>query len=423
MPLKVLIASTTWFALPARAAISFSKANVDVSGIVPRGNPLAKVTSLKGNFRYSAASPLRSMMEAIRSVRPDLIVPCDDRTVEHLHRLHAENASSNGDSTLCSLIERSLGSPKGYSTARSRSSLLQLAEKNGIRIPQTGIARTLSDLAVWLKDFGFPLVLKVDGTWGGTGVRLVHSWNEAEQAFLQLTSPLPLWEKLRFLSSHDYFPLFEGRGDEAPEVTVQQYVAGRSANSMFACWQGQVLGRLSVETLYASEPLGSSTIVRTIENIDMEQAGHILVGDLAMSGLCGLDFIIEEATGKPFLIELNPRATQLGHLELGGNPSLIHLLSRRLAGDIPDPGKFVEDTIAFFPHILRCRADFPLSDVRQDIPWEEPLLVGELMKKPWNRRHLSSLLYAMAQKLISTSSAKHPQVVTKSTPKDFWPKQ
>ena len=213
--------------------------------------------------------------------------------------------------------------------------------------------------------------------------------DEAEEAFLQLTSSLPIWEMLRFLSSHDYFPLFDRKRDRAPEVTVQKYVDGRSANTMFACWQGEVIDTLSVETVFASEPLGSSTVIRTIDNFDMQHAGRLLVKDLGISGLCGLDFIIEEATGKTFLIELNPRATQLGHLELGEKPSLIHLLCRKLAGDSPKPGEFVEDTIAFFPHILRCSADISvpnLSNLHQDIPWEEPGLVVELTKKPWNRR-------------------------------------
>ena len=357
MPHKVLIASTTWFALPARAAIAFTKANVHVSGIVPRGNPLTKVTSLEGNFRYSSVNPLRSLMEAINTANPDLIIPCDDRVVEHLHELHSRTAVPHGDSKVCALIERSLGSPTGFPTASSRSSLLHLADKLEIGIPRTAVAQTLEDLKTSLREFGFPSVLKVDGTWGGTGVRLVHSWDEAEQAFLQLTAPLPAWEKLRFLSAHDYFPLFDYKKKMTPEVTIQKYVDGRSANTMFACWQGQVLGSLSVETLFASEPLGSSTVVRTIDNQDMEQAGHLLVRELGISGLCGLDFIVEETTGKAFLIELNPRATQLGHLEFGTKPSLINLLSRRLAGDDPDPGEFVEDTIAFFPHILRSSAN------------------------------------------------------------------
>ena len=88
--------------------------------------------------------------------------------------------------------------------------------------------------------------------------------------FFNLRAPLPLWEMLRFLSSHDYFPLLDYKKDKAPEVTIQKYVDGRSANTMFACWQGEVIDTVSVETLFASDPLGSSTIIRTIDNSEMQ---------------------------------------------------------------------------------------------------------------------------------------------------------
>jgi carbamoylphosphate synthase large subunit len=424
--LKVLIASTTWFALPARVAVAFAKAGAHVSGIVPRGNPLSTVKSLKANFRYSAMNPQRSLAEAIKAVQPDLIIPCDDRVVEHLHELHAQQSGPRGDATICALIEQSLGSPSGYDTSKSRGHLLQLAESLGVRIPKTGIIHKLDDLRTWLREHGYPSVLKVDGTWGGTGVRIVRSWEEAEQAFLQLTRPISSMAMLRFISNHDFFPFFAKAKSNRTEITIQRYIDGKSANTMFACWQGKVLDDLSVETVFAVDPLGSSTIVRTIADPEMSRAGRVLVENLAMSGFCGLDFIIETSTGNVYLIEMNPRATQIGHLEPGGAPSLVRTLCRGFEGEVTDKPAFAQQTIAFFPHFLRCGPDTNLpnlSTMHQDIPWEEPKLIRELVKKPWNRRHLSSMLYTVIQRIIEPAVTKLPQKADKgSVPKDARPR-
>lgn len=399
---KILIASTTWWALPARVAMAFSKAGAEVSGVVPKGSPLAKVSSVKKLLRYSPVDPLRSLSQALLAVQPDLIIPCDDRVVEHLHQLHTRNNTLQSGADICSIIAKSLGAAESFSVTGSRGSLLQFAAGLGIRIPDTGIVQKLEDLSAWLKQNGYPAVLKVDGTWGGTGVRIVRSWEEATGAFQQLTHALPISEMLRLMSDHDFFPIFAEKSIRGPEITIQKYIEGESANIMFACWEGKVLDSLSVKTLFSVDQLGSSTIVRTMRNAEMQDAGEKLVKSLSISGFCGLDFIIEAKSGCGFLIELNPRATQIGHLEPGGSNSLVNILFKAIVGETLRPNHFSEETVALFPHILRCRPEavpsFP--NMIQDVPWSEPELTRELMKKSWNRRHFSSFLYSVGRRLI-----------------------
>jgi hypothetical protein len=391
--------------MPARLASAFSKVGAKVSCIVPHGSPVSKVRLVEECFHYSSRRPLTALTEAITSSKADLIIPCDDRVVEHLHRLHAISATSE-DLQLSAFIERSLGSASGYSTTSNRGDLLRLAQNLGIRIPETRIIRTKEELHTFGEQYGFPLVLKVDGTWGGTGVRIVTSEKEAGQAFADLTGPLPWSTLLQHICSHDFFPVFSKARERHEHVTAQVYVDGTAANTMLACWEGKVLDLLSVETLFAAELLGSSTIVRTISAPDMERAGRLLVETLSISGFCGLDFMIESKSGTVFLIELNPRATQNGHLEPGGRSSLVKTLYGQLNGDPPLETPFYEETIAFFPHILRAGTNIPIlssSKVFQDVPLDEPELVAELMRRPWNRRHLSSFIYAGARSLLERS--------------------
>ena len=400
---QILIASTTWWATPARIALAFTQSGALVSGVFPRGNPLSKLRTLKTQSHYSAAYPLRSLRKAIETTQFDLIVPCDDRVVMHLHQLYAESTTGpQRNEKICTLIERSLGDPAGYKATLNRSQVLLLAEQNGIRIPRTSPIRHLEDLQKWGQQYGFPAVLKVDGTWGGSGVRVVHSWPEAERAYGELTQPLSLNSIISHVSFHNFFPLLS-RSTAAFEVTVQTHIEGSLANAMFACWKGEVLGALGVDVLFSQEKLGASTIVRTSSHQNMRDAGRIIAKIWSLSGFFGLDFILEAKTGIPYLIELNPRATQLGHLEFDGCRSLTKTLYDCLTGapllKQPQPEG---QTIAFFPQSLQCDSENPLlsqADIHHDVPWDEPALVNELKRRPWNDRRLSALLHQVFAKV------------------------
>src|SRR6266567_4460804 len=96
----------------ARLAMAFREAGCHVYALSPAGHPLRTVTALDGSFDYNPFFPLRSLDAAIMIAEPDIIVPCDDQMVRHLHRLYhrLQHASSLG-SSLAQLIERSLGAP------------------------------------------------------------------------------------------------------------------------------------------------------------------------------------------------------------------------------------------------------------------------------------------------------------------------
>jgi hypothetical protein len=391
--------------MPARVTLAFIELGARVSVIVPQGSPVLKVRNILSTFRYSPYDPLTVLSRTLLKVKPDLIIPCDDRVVEHLHRLHAKRHESNELEECAQIIERSLGDPSGFAVTIKRTPLLQLAAQKQILTPQTDSVDTPAALRGWLETYGYPAVLKVDGTWAGTGVRVVRTWEQAQQAFLDLTRPPSLITRLRFLCAHDLFPLFAQDDRKRLQVTVQAFIKGRAVNAMYACWQGAVVDHLSVEALYAVDRLGSSTIIKTIVNPEMERAGRLIVKELGISGFCGLDFIVEANTGKLYLIELNPRATQIGHLTLIGKQNLVAALYGVLRGEPSVPATtFVEETIAFFPHSLRCDPNHPMLSsptLRHDIPIEEPELVRELSRKPWNSRHLSSKIYSVLRKVLT----------------------
>jgi hypothetical protein len=119
-----------------------------------------------------------------------------------------------------------------------------------------------------------------------------------------------------------------------------------------------------------------------------------LVRELGLSGLIGLDFVLEEGTSDASLIELNPRAPQMAHLSLGQSRDLPASLRAVLAGQPVQsrPAATDAEVIALFPQ--EWRRD-PLSDFLRtaylDVPWDEPELLRACVAEPLVSRAYSAL--------------------------------
>jgi hypothetical protein len=167
---------------------------------------------------------------------------------------------------------------------------------------------------------------------------------------------------------------------------------------MLACWQGSLLGVLIVEVVTAHGPTGAATIVRLVQNSLIRRAAESLAQHLHLTGFHGLDFILEDVTDQPLLIELNPRPTQLGHLQLASQPDLVSLFAAAALGRTPpdpsDGSLTLGDTVAFFPQALRLNPNSPhLAASHHDIPHEDPTLQELLLEDPWPDRQPLARLY------------------------------
>jgi len=328
----------------------------------------------------------------LKECRPNLVIPCDDGVVAQLHALHEL------DPSLRSLIEHSLGPPESFSVVDSRYHFLNTALELGIRVPRTRRVANAGDLSAWHADVSSAAVVKVDGECGGNGVRISHSLDESLAAWQELQAPYgyaTAWKRLAI--DRDPLALWLRRRHRQPDVTVQEFIPGRPANSMLVCWRGELLSMVSVVVVAAQGPTGAATIVRVIHNERMRQTAELVVSRLALSGFYGLDFVMESGTGAPVLIEMNPRCTQLGHIELAGEGCLAGVLSAAMRGE-PRPlvqNPIPSDQIALFPQALAagqtCRSYIDAS--YHDVPSEEPQLMGELMLKSWPRRRWGARVY------------------------------
>src|ERR1700722_158505 len=401
---KVLVATTFCWYPTARLAMALANAGFTVDIVCPRRHPVSKTKVARKIHRFNGLAPLRSLSAAITDAEPELIVPGDDLATRHLHRLYErERQNGKAGSAICALIERSLGAAESFPVSYARAAFMEMAEQEGIRIPKTGVIGNFDGLKDWIVRNGFPAVLKANGTSGGVGVRVVRTVDEAERAFGLLQAPPRFLRAAKHALLDDDLTLISPTlRREKFVVNAQAFVDGREATSAVACWNGKVLAELHFEVIKKTSSTGHATVVRSIENPEMAAAAEKIVRRLHLSGVHGFDFMLEEQTGHAYLIEINPRATQVGHLALGAGRDIPAALYAAVSGEAVQPAKKVteKETIALFPQEWIRDSESPLlQSAYHDVPWEEPDLVQDCVS---NRRKQSGW-YSRQRKQAASS--------------------
>lgn len=385
----VLVATTSRWIPTARLAMALANAGCAVDAVCPPHHPIGKTRAVRQTHRYRGLAPLASFADAIATTKPDLVFPCDDLATMHLHDLYQRGRrQGKGGELLCALIERSLGAAESFPVVYARTAVMELAQQEGIRAPKTKIITNNDELKKWADQMGFPMMLKTNGTSGGEGVKIVHTLQEAERTYAALEAPPLLARTIkRALIDQDMRLVWPTLLRRRSVVNAQEFIAGREATSLVACWKGTVLAALHFEVLNKQESAGPATVVRLIEQDEMSTATERMVRRLNLSGLQGFDFMLEACTGNAYLIEINPRATQVGHLALGPGRDLPGALHAAIAGgSIQEVPKLTENkTIALFPQEwLRDPASSLLQSAYHDVPWEEPELIRECVRRHWH---------------------------------------
>jgi len=408
-PPRVLLAASTWWPVSARMAMAMAHCGFEVFALVPPGHPAHYVKCIKKVYRLTALHPQTSMRQAIKDCGPDLIVPCDDRVVLQLHQIHDLYPEFRP------LIEYSLGDPKSYSVVDSRQGLMDLAAKLGIRCPRTAAVASEKQAREMFARFAPAAVMKVDGTFGGDGVRVIRSAEEAAEAFRALRSATGLMPAIKlWLVYRDPLALWTFRRRDQFKITMQEFIEGFPANNMLCSWQGAILDEVSAVPVACKGLTGAATIVRLTDNPEMSQVAGRIARRLGVSGFFGLDFIIEHRSGDAYLIEMNPRCTQLGHLQSSDRGDLASVLCEQVSGQhrSMQGQPILGNTIAFFPQAWRGSepGDGWFSS-HQDIPWEEARLVEELLLDPWPERQWAGRAYRWMGRLVHGLASKRSATV------------
>lgn len=384
-PTILIVTTSRWFPT-ARLAMALAGAGCVVDAVCPTGHPLGKMRSVRRVYAYRGLTPISSFARALEAARPDLIVPGDELATRHLHDLYfRERRQEKAGQWVCESIERSLGSPESFPVVYARTAFIEMAREEGVRAPKTEVITDLDHLRKWVAQVGLPTVLKSDGTSGGEGVQVARTIEEAERAFRALQAP-PLLARAakRAVIDQDKSLIWPSLFRHRSVVNAQVLVAGHEATSTVACWKGVVLASLHFEVVNKRSSVGPSSVLRLIKNGEMSVAAEKMVRRLKLSGIHGFDFMLEAETGNAHLIEINPRATQVGHLALGAGRDLPAALYSALSGEPlrAAPKVTEKDTVTLFPQEwMRDPASAFLTSGYHDVPWEEPELLRACVRK------------------------------------------
>ncbi len=336
----------------------------------------------------------QSLSRAIRHGKPDFLIPADDLAVYEAQRL------ALADPAVRALYERSQGNLEAGLRVAERAFLYDLATELGIpsaeSVPVGSLAEATSIAAAW----GYPVVLKKDGTWGGNGVAILRSQAQLAPAFATLLRPVGLaarWK--RRLVNGDRLAFADSTAGQST-LTLQRYVEGVPANAMFACSEGKVLAGMQVRVHASQGTTGAALIVDPIRDERIHQAGVKLAAALGLSGFFGLDFMLRQGSGEPLLIELNPRTTQLGHLPLADGSDLAgHMYAAWTGHSQPKPSIHpAAARIAFFPQALHNLPDPALLEgAYLDLP-AEAALRHALEKPSWPEQRWMARVYHALRK-------------------------
>jgi hypothetical protein len=380
--IAILIVSSTASDTGVRVAKAFADTGCSVTVLcssvhVSRVVPGLRILSVK-----RSRSLRWSILNALRTVQPDAVIPCDDGSAEELHAVYEAHPEWRA------ILRKSLGEPTAFTSLDSRAGLLQaLSETPDVPLPRWHPIDSRKHLHDWLasSDLSQPWVLKQESTGGGTGVRIVRGHAAAEIAHAELVNRRRLAIRIKRQIIDLIFGLNTYRFAKPREQMVaQQYIAGRAANVAMFCCNGEILASVEVEVLSRFSEVSPSAAVRRIHHEGMHQAAVAVARKLGLSGFHGVDFILEHGTDQAFLLELNPRVTPTSHFAFDADHDLIAAAAKAWGFEYKERA-FLPDTVALFPRQLFVDpSSVYLKTAYVDIPNDCPALTARLVSRASN---------------------------------------
>lgn len=349
MPARILIATTMDWPFPAQLAAAFAGTRAEVQALSPTGSPLARSRHPVRHHLYSALAPMDCFLAAVAATKADIIAPCDDLAAELAARARGE---------------RLPGRLEFLARARSAAAPAIATEE----IPSE------SALEGAIARLGLPLVLKSDHSWGGEGVAIAATRQEAVLEFRRLSRQSRSRNLLRALRGRGGHFLTRALYPAPLRISAQAFVAGAPATSSIACWQGKVVAAHHFDVLLSTTPTSPASVIARTDCAEMAAAARAVADAFSLSGLFGLDYV-RDRKGRVHLLEMNPRATPTCHL------ALEHDLAAQLlrAAGLPARTRAAvtdKTEIALFPREwLRDPLSPWLARAHHDVPWDDPAVL------------------------------------------------
>ncbi len=348
---------------------------------------LAQTRCLVRHFRWPQLQHrsriLGALAAAITAFAPDLIIPGDQRSVTLLQDLASGKITHRHiTASIITTIRTSLGDPAGYEERLNKGATCRAALELGLAVPEASPVSRVEDALRFADDFGYPMVLKRDLGAAADGVRVCQDEPATRRHFSELMSARRPESALRRLARTlrgNYLNDCHLGSDNS--INAVRFVPGPVAMRAVATWRGEVVAGLSaVKEVVHPSPLGPSTIVRFVDNPEMEATVSALVKRWGSSGFLSFDFIISSQDGHAYLLECNPRPVPICHFgDFSGSNLCASLASAMTGGPKSIPAQPTVERVALFPQEWRRDpVSHWLKDAYHDVPWDDPKLLRAL---------------------------------------------
>jgi biotin carboxylase len=375
VPVLLVSTASRWYGT-ARTPRALARAGFEVTLLAPRDS-LAACSRYVARVAYlpDRATPLdwiHAVAATVRAVSPVQIRPCDDVSFRLLAMLVLSPPAQLRAALqreLAGLIRASLGDATHYLSSIDKTLLSAAAERAGVRVPAHAVIASVDDAESFAAAHRYPVVVKRPFTTAGDGVRIAADAAELAAAVAALASPKP----------DDLEP------NPSRRLLIQQHVDGHVCYQNVAAWQGCMLAGYAGDRLQAhGGPMAPGTVVRYRHAPELREFSDRLVQAFGMTGLFTSEYIIEQATGIPRLIEINRRISPGTHYGAVMNVDLCAAFRAAMHGE-PSPTRSGLDAgeervfVQFPAEWLRDPASRWLRQYPVDVPWDDPGLLDAML--------------------------------------------
>jgi predicted ATP-grasp superfamily ATP-dependent carboligase len=230
---------------------------------------------VKKNY-YLKELELSQILKIIKENNIDVIIPCNEKSVEFL--------AKNTEKFDIPLVTPNLES---YIICNDKLETMKFAQKLNIRVPKTVFFNNIDELKTNIKEIGFfPVVLKPRKSSGSRGIKYIENS-----------------EELRKELNDQYINLYG-------IPLIQEYIpnGGKAIGASFLYYNGKEILNFCHERIRQYPPDGGpSTLAVSIYNENAVNIGRKLLENLKWNGLAMVEFKEDPKNGELVLMEINPR--------------------------------------------------------------------------------------------------------------------
>ncbi len=205
-----------------------------------------------------------------------------------------------------------------FLTLHDKARLSLLAHELGIDTPAMHAPRSGAEAKELIATVPLPAVIKMRQASGAAGFRKVATRKDLGNQYADVV-----------------------RVNQLPETDlplIQELIVGPTTCTLHLCNHGAVVGEVMYQGIRTMPRTGGTTVCRESRPDPVcQEATARIIAHLGFHGFCGFDFVMQEGTGRAFLVDGNCRITPAVAMAYHGGCDLIEAWTRLVRGEAVAP--------------------------------------------------------------------------------------